>query len=276
MNVESKVTLKNRLKRMIKALFLDVDGTLVSFDTHKIPQSAINAIKLAHDKGVKIIIATGRCRRIINNLTDIEPYIDGYSCTNGAYNIIGNKEVSFYPIDDDDVRKVLAKAEEANVACIVSGKQNVTCVNRNEIFHKVFVEMHNISYFAEELPSLESVLAEGVSEFTPFFSKQTEEELMAELDNCECSRWYPAFMDITRKGVNKGLAVKDVAEFLGISIAETMAIGDGDNDVPMLQKAGIGIAMGNSTDDVKSKADDITDDIDNDGLSKALMKYGVI
>lgn len=261
---------------MIKALFLDVDGTLVSFNSHKIPQSTISAIKQAHDNGVKIIIATGRCRRIINNLAEIEPYIDGYSCTNGAYNIIGDQEVSFYPIGNDDVMRVLAKANSENVACIVSGKQNVTCINRNEIFHEVFVEMHNIRYFAGELPSLETVLAEGVSEFTPFFSKQMETELMTQLDNCECSRWYPAFMDITRKGANKGLAVKDVAQFLGISISETMAIGDGDNDVPMLTAAGIGVAMGNSTDDVKSKADYVTDDIDNDGLSNALHKFGVI
>ncbi len=261
---------------MIKALFLDVDGTLVSFDTHKIPQSSIDAIKQAHDNGVKIIIATGRCRKIINNLTEIEPYIDGYSCTNGAYNTIGSQEVSFYPMSKEDVRKVLAKADEENVACIVSGKENVTCVNRDEIFQKVFVEMHNIPYFAGELPALETVLAEGVSEFTPFFPKQIEQEVMDGLDNCESSRWYPAFMDITRKGVNKGLAVNDVAKFLGIPISETMAIGDGDNDVPMLKAAGIGIAMGNSTDAVKSEANDITDHIDNDGLSKVLKKYGVI
>lgn len=261
---------------MIKALFLDVDGTLVSFATHQIPQSAIDAIREAHLRGVKIIIATGRCRRIINNLADIEPYIDGYSCTNGAFNIIGNQEVSFYPIDEDDVRKVLERADAERVACIVSGKHNVTCVNRNDLFHKVFVEMHDIRYFAQQLPTLETVLAEGVSEFTPFFSKQTETELMAALPNCESSRWYPAFMDITRKGVNKGLAVRDVARFLGISIDETMAIGDGDNDVPMLTAAGIGIAMGNSTDDVKRKADYVTDSIDNDGLSKALQRFGVI
>lgn len=261
---------------MTKALFLDVDGTLVSFDTHRIPQSAITAIRQAHDNGVKIIIATGRCRRIINNLGEIEPYIDGYSCTNGAFNIIGNKEVSFYPIEKDDVMKVLARAHKENVACIVSGKQNVTCVNRNEIFHKVFVEMHNIQYFAGELPSLDTVLSEGVSEFTPFFPKQIEAELMDELDNCESSRWYPAFMDITRKGVNKGLAINDVAKFLGISVSETMAIGDGDNDVPMLKAAGIGIAMGNSSDDVKSHADYVTDHIDDDGLWKALKRFGVI
>lgn len=261
---------------MIKALFLDVDGTLVSFNTHKIPQSAIEAIKQAHDNGVKIIIATGRCRKIINNLADIEPYIDGYSCTNGAFNIIGSQEVSFYPIEKDDVEKVIARANAENVACILSGKHSVTCINRNETFHKVFVEMHNIPYFAGELPDIEVIQKEGVSEFTPFFSRQTEKELMAELDNCESSRWYPAFMDITRKGVNKGMAVKDVAKYLGISISETMAIGDGDNDVPMLMTAGIGIAMGNSTDDVKSKADDVTDDVDHDGIYNALMKHGVI
>lgn len=261
---------------MTKALFLDVDGTLVSFETHHIPQSAINAIRQAHNNGVKIIIATGRCRRIINNLGEIEPYIDGYSCTNGAYNIIGNKEVSFYPIEIDDVMKVLAKADKENVACIVSGKQNVTCVNRNEIFYKVFVEMHDIQYFAGELPPLNTVLAEGVSEFTPFFPKHMETELMADLGNCESSRWYPAFMDITRKGVNKGLAINDVAKFLGISISETMAIGDGDNDVSMLEAAGVGIAMGNSSDDVKSHADYVTDHIDDDGLWKALKRFGVI
>ena len=264
------------MTQKIKLLFLDVDGTLVSFNTHQIPASTVEAIRKAHENGVKIIIATGRCRKIINNLTAIEPYIDGYSCTNGSYNSIEGKEVSCYPIAEDDVLKVLEKADRDRKACTVSGKENVTVVGRDAQFHQMFVEMHDIPYFAGELPPLDVVMAEGVTELTVFFDKDEGDKIMSELVNCESSRWYPTFMDITAKGVNKGQAVRDVARYLGVSIAETMAIGDGDNDVPMIQAAGIGVAMGNSTDDVKSKADFVTDSIDEDGLANALKHFGVI
>lgn len=260
---------------MTKLVFLDIDGTLVSFDTHRIPPSSVSAIKAAHDRGVKIIIATGRCKRLINNLSEIEPYISGYCCTNGAFTIVDDREVSFFPIAPADVETIIEKANQEKIPCIISGKHNVTCINRNELFHKVFVEMHDMPYFAGSLPSLESVLAEGITEITAFFTNDKEESLMRSLGNCESSRWYPAFMDITAKGVNKGRALREVAASLGFTIEKTMAIGDGDNDVSMIQAAGIGVAMGNSTDDVKSKADFITDHIDNDGLQKAFKHFGI-
>ncbi|MDO4757081.1 MAG: HAD hydrolase family protein, partial [Parabacteroides sp.] len=64
--------------------------------------------------------------------------------------------------------------------------------------------------------------------------------------------------------------------FLGIDVSETMALGDGGNDIPMLQEAGIGIAMGNASNEVKSYADYVTDHIDNDGLCKAFKHFGLI
>ena len=56
---------------MIKALFFDVDGTLVSFNTHKVPESTIRALQMAHDKGVKIFTATGRPLQLLNNIPEI-------------------------------------------------------------------------------------------------------------------------------------------------------------------------------------------------------------
>ena len=63
---------------MIKALFFDIDGTLVSMKTHTIPTSAVESIAQAKRKGVKVFIATGRPYAIINNIDSILPFIDGY------------------------------------------------------------------------------------------------------------------------------------------------------------------------------------------------------
>lgn len=75
---------------MIKALFFDIDGTLVSFKTHTIPDSTIQALTAAKSKGIEIYISTGRPYPLINNISAIEHLIDGYITANGAYCFIGN------------------------------------------------------------------------------------------------------------------------------------------------------------------------------------------
>ena len=79
---------------MIKALFFDIDGTLVSFNTHEIPNSTVEALKKASASGIKIYIPTGRPFLLINNLDSISQLIDGYITTNGAYCFIGDRVVS--------------------------------------------------------------------------------------------------------------------------------------------------------------------------------------
>lgn len=71
-------------KHETKAMFFDVDGTLVSFKTHRIPQSTVDALTEAHSRGVRIYISTGRPPQFITNLGQIEDVIDGWVTTNGA------------------------------------------------------------------------------------------------------------------------------------------------------------------------------------------------
>ena len=80
---------------MIKALFFDIDGTLVSFNTHEIPSSTLAAIAEAKAKGIKIFIATGRPKAIINNLTALQEreLIDGYITMNGGYCFVGDEVI---------------------------------------------------------------------------------------------------------------------------------------------------------------------------------------
>ena len=95
------------MDKKIKALFFDIDGTLVSFKTHKIPQSTVDALEQAKKNGVEVYISTGRPQLIINNLGQIEHLIDGYITTNGARCFVGDKVVSQHAILPEDVVSLL-------------------------------------------------------------------------------------------------------------------------------------------------------------------------
>lgn len=114
---------------MVKALFFDIDGTLVSFNTHSIPASTVMALELAKANGVDIYISTGRPYPLINNLGQIQHLIDGYITTNGAYCFIGDEVISCNPIPDDDVRYVIDKSRDWGYPCMVVGEKELTMYN---------------------------------------------------------------------------------------------------------------------------------------------------
>ena len=78
------------------------------------------------------------------------------------------------------------------------------------------------------------------------------------------------------KGISKAKGIDETLRRFGIPLEESLAIGDGENDVDMLKHCGIGVAMGNAADVTKAAADYITDDIDEDGLYNALKHFGLI
>ena len=89
----------------IKAIFFDIDGTLVSFQTHGVPSSAAQAIETLRSRGIKVFIATGRPFYQINNLGDLR--FDGYVTLNGAWCIDAQGEVIFsIPIPHEDLEAV--------------------------------------------------------------------------------------------------------------------------------------------------------------------------
>lgn len=85
-----------------------------------------------------------------------------------------------------------------------------------------------------------------------------------------------AFADIIARGNSKSKGIDHVLEYYGIALKDTMAFGDGGNDIPMLGHAGIGVAMGNASDEVKAAADYVTTSVDEDGIMNALKHFGVL
>ena len=258
---------------MIKALFFDIDGTLVSFKTHKIPQSTVDVLTEAKAHGMKIYISTGRPLPFINNLGQIKHLIDGYITTTGALCIVGKERFNCHEIDKASVKKIIETATRWHKSAVVVGTEHIAVVNDSEALTEQFRRGLNLDF---DFSPLADVLKEPILQVSPFFDEQQEREVMCGLPTCVSSRWHPAFTDITNIAADKGKALLVVAAHDHLRIDETMAFGDGGNDIPIIRQAGVGVAMGNARPEVKAAADYVTTSVDDDGVRNALLHFRVI
>lgn len=263
---------KTNKDKMIKAIFFDIDGTLVSFKTHHIPQSTIDAIRKTKAKGIKIYNSTGRPFSLINNLAEIEELIDGYITVNGAYCFSGEKIISCTTIPIKDVQTMIQFSDEMKFPCMIVGEHDLTMYNSNESTNQIFRQMLNVQNLKED-NQLETILNQKILQLTPIIPETVEQQIMPYLTGSISCRWHPAFADVTAKNANKGNGLLDMIAHQGIHIEETMAFGDGGNDISIIEKAGIGIAMGNANQILKSHADYITSSVDENGIYNALQYF---
>ena len=162
---------------MIKAIFFDIDGTLVSFNTHRIPQSAVDAISMAKAKGIKIYISTGRPFSLINNLDEIKHMIDGYITANGALCFSGDRIISCTPIPKEDVLTVLRFSDDMKFPCMVVGEKDLTMYNSDERTDRIFRRMLNVHNMRED-NNVEQILQQRILQLTPVISVAEAEKLL--------------------------------------------------------------------------------------------------
>lgn len=257
---------------MIKAVFFDIDGTLVGFKTHRVPDSAKRAIAALRAKGVRVFIASGRQLLAINNLEDLQ--FDGYVTLNGGYCIVGEQVIYKHSMPPEDMVSLVQYMEEReNFPCIFV-HENTFCINyTDERTDEVF---RLLNFSQPPSLSLREAAKGEIFQLVAFFTKEQEKAIMAVMPHCEATRWNPLFSDVIPKGSSKQVGVDKMLDYFGISLDESMAFGDGGNDVLMLKHVGIGVAMGNAEDEVKQAADYVTDSVDEDGIEKALRHFGVI
>ena len=257
------------------ALFFDIDGTLVSFKTHRIPQSTVRALTLAKENGSEVYIATGRPPLIITNLGQIEHLIDGFITTNGALCYVGNETVLYQPIPKQDVLTCVEDSKNKGYGLIVVGREKVAVMDPNGDVDRIFRLYLDVKEFDEPAP-LEEVINEDILQLTAFVGADYETDLLTRMPECVSGRWHPEFTDITAKSADKGQGIKAIAKHKGFDPTRTIAFGDGGNDLSMIRQAGTGIAMANATDNLKNEADYITDSVDEDGILNALRHFQVI
>lgn len=263
---------------MIKALFFDIDGTLVSFKTHEVPAGTIEALAAAKAKGLQIFISTGRPRVIINNLTALQErnLIDGYITMNGAYCFVGSEVIYKSALPPQEAKALMDFCVDRNIPCIVVGERDFCACQPNELVKQIFQDYLKAIDVIEIKSPEEAISGKEIFQMTPFITEEEEREILPSIPNCEVGRWYPAFADVTAKGNTKQKGIDEVIRHFGIRLEETMAFGDGGNDISMLRHAGIGVAMGNAKEEVKAAADYVTTTVDEDGIANALKEFKII
>lgn len=253
-------------------MFFDIDGTLVSFKSHTVPESARRAIARLREQGVKVFIATGRLMKHVAIVNDID--VDGYITVNGGYCITSAGEVIFESaFPRATVERVIDLSEQYGFDLNVMTHQDMYVSSMGERVQKI-ASMINIMPTVADVRAIAAT--QPVVQMCPYISRELEQEIMPLLPDCVGSRWIETFMDLNVRGVDKSLGIQQVMNYYGLTMAEAMAFGDGGNDLPMVRDAAVGVAMGNACDELKAVADYITSSVDEDGVSRALEHFGLI
>ena len=262
---------------MIKAIFFDIDGTLLSHSLCAIPASAQNALQVLRKKGLKLFIATGRCASEIHFLYDLFPFtFDGYITMNGQYCYCESGVVYEQPICKKDLLGAINFFKQNfNIPCSFAQKHRVLFNEGAKLENRLWSGIgKNTKPII--LPDLSELLQYDIYQISPILPKNEEEQLLSCMPHCKSVRWHQEFTDIIPASGGKTSGIEQMLAYFGFNFSETMAFGDGGNDIEMLKCAKIGVAMGNSAEEVKKSADYVTRHIDQDGIVHALQHYHIL
>lgn len=261
---------------MIKAIFFDIDGTLVSFQSHRIPESTQKALHALRQKGILLFIATGRppCNiTFLKELIDLE--FDGYVTLNGQYCFVGDTLLRDEALPDSVVADILPYLKRANIACnfLTLEEDFLNLINDRVRDQAAMLKFENPE---SRLRDEAYTLSQKVYQLAPFIHEDEEAEFLRHISGCKAARWHPDFTDIIPAGGGKPRGMDVMLSHFGLTLTQSMAFGDGGNDMDMLKHAAVGVAMGNAVDKIKAAADYVTDTVDDDGILKALVHFGIL
>lgn len=258
---------------MIKAVFFDIDGTLISWKTRTIPASVFTALDALREKGILCFVATGRSRFEIEAAHLLDGLrFDGYLLNNGQLATDGQGRAYFStPVDAGDLDRLLRWVDERGVSCwMVSAGQSA--INHTDpAAEKALSDIHTPVPMQGDLREL---CRDPVYKFSLFLPP--EKLPMALLPHCTKTQWHAFGHDIFSCEGGKEQAFLATLKHFGLEPAECMAFGDSDNDAGMLRAAGIGVAMAAASAGAHAAADFVTRDCNDDGILFALRRFAVL
>lgn len=254
-----------------KIAFFDVDNTLVSHTQHDIPASTLRALYQLQENDIKVFLATGRHYCELDELPMHDFPFDGYVLLTGQLCL--DKELNIlyhHPFDKEDQKNIVEVFSEKETATMLVNQKDCYINIVNDYIKKISES------YTSDTPKIQSYCGEDIYQASLFTDLKDAQRIIQKLPNCKLVSWSDDGFDIISKTGGKTIGIQKICEHYNIDIQDTMAFGDGDNDIDMLKKVGLGICMGNGTKEAKDAADFVTKHIDEDGIAYALQYYKFI
>lgn len=262
----------DKINKMIKAIFLDFDDTIYSHSLGKIPESTIFAINEARKNGYLVFMCTGRAKAELEFFDISKIKFDGHILNNGETVYDANFKMLYmnhFPQNLKDRFKTIFNKKEHPV--MFSTPDDIYINISNDYVKECFNDV------GTPAPKVKEIYDDNLTMVTIFFKNEKDKYILDDFKNdTEITYWHSGAVDIVPKGTSKSSGIDHTVKLFNIDIKDTLAIGDGENDIEMIKHCGIGVAMGNSLDIVKEKADYIAEHINEDGLYKTFKKYQII
>ena len=254
-----------------KLVFFDIDGTLLDQRTNRVPPRTVRAVAALRERGVRVVVATGRHPLELDGAGLDGMVFDGYAAANGQMCLDENRVLfAGFPIEGEGLA-ALQRLYSQREMLVWFFEESQSYVNRpDEQMAAMSAQVSGL------VPEVRDFGNESLYQAVAFVRPEAEAHLAAQLPGCRLQRWGAEGVDIIAADGGKVEGMRIFLERFGLNVSECMAFGDQHNDLDMLRFAGVGVAMGNATPEVKAAADYVTRAVDDGGIASALERFGVL
>lgn len=261
-----------------KLLFFDIDGTLITEDKGKMPESAAEAVRKAKEEGHLLFINTGRTRASLPKQI-LDMGFDGYVCGCGTKIILRGEELFKAQLTNEMCREVAETVRSYHIPVIYEAEQGVYVDYQAPDVDKLILVAEEI--FSMKMKDIEELLHSETLVYDKLlvFLELTEKnrELMKYLsERFICIDRGNRMYEITQKGYSKATGIAFLCEHLGKDLGDCYVFGDSENDRAMLEAVPNSIAMGNAVESIKRSCSYVTAHIEEDGIYKAMKHFALI
>lgn len=257
--------------RDIKIIFFDIDGTMLPFGAKQLPPRMVETLHRLRQRGIITCIATGRTPVTLPHFEQVE--FDAYMTFNGSLCFDRRGEIYNNPIAQEDVQKIICNAAAIGRPVSLATKTRLAANGADQDL----IDYYAIAHLDVEVSAEFEQIAQGeVHQIMMGCRPEEYDAVLKGVQGARIAAWWDRAVDIIPAIGGKGRGVEKMLAYYGLDRSQSMAFGDGNNDLEMLQAVGIGVAMENASDQLKAVAADHCGSVDEDGIYHYCLANGLI